>query len=90
MISTPELERDLIIYGKALSTDRQRVFLHSAYIHDGSSGSVVFNDQMEIVGINIVSSTYSLTNKYRDGGTVPVTIVKEVINRWKAETQNRR
>ncbi len=89
VISNPKGERFVCSYGTILSRKyyvftsddklpSTNTFKHSAYISSGSSGSVVLNQQMEIVGINIGGGT-DFMNRFRYGAMVPCELVCEFL-----------
>ena len=51
---------------------------HNAYIDEGSSGSVVLNHNMDVVGINIGGGT-NIYNKFVYGAMVPSELILEFL-----------
>lgn len=89
VISNPEGERFVCSYGTILSRNYDvfksddklpstNTFKHSAYISNGSSGSAVLNQQMEIVGINIGGGV-DFMNRFRCGAMVPSELICEFL-----------
>lgn len=94
VISNPEGERFVKSYGRIKSKDYfvfdsgdelppTKVYKHSAYENHGSSGSVVLNEDMKIVGINIGGATDSL-GRFKYGVMVTCEQVKEFLEKWGA------
>lgn len=89
VISNPEGERFVNSFGKINDEDYYLfdpdemlavdVYKHNAYIAPGSSGSVVLNDRMEIVGINIGGGTDFL-HRFKCGYMVPCEMIQEFLN----------
>ncbi|MDF2510956.1 MAG: hypothetical protein K0S04_822, partial [Herbinix sp.] len=88
IISNPEGERFIQSFGVITSNDYYNfesndgllpidVFKHNAYINQGSSGSVVLNQEMRIVGVNVGGGT-DFFNRFKYGVMVPC----ELINRF--------
>lgn len=89
VISNPGGERFVCSYGTILSRNYDvfksddklpstNTFIHSAYISNGSSGSVVLNQQMKIVGINIGGGA-DFMNRFRYGAMVPCELICEFL-----------
>lgn len=93
VISSPEgYERNMVTYGKVLSTEseinalsgkRKNVFLHSAFIDNGSSGSLVLNKNMEICGLNIARADFLWSGKFRNSAAVPSETLLAIIEEWR-------
>lgn len=91
VISNPEGERFVHSYGKIHSKDYYifdsndelppvSTYKHNAYESYGSSGSVVLNEKMEIVGINIGGST-DFMNRFKYGVMVPCELISEFLEK---------
>lgn len=91
-ISSPSFDnRNIITYGKLLSANDTTikfndgnisgVFKHSAYIDEGSSGSIVLNTSNEIVGINIGGGTDVLGN-FKYGIAISLNQLTAFIEEW--------
>ena len=92
VIGNPEGERFLKSYGRIKSKDYfvfdsgdglppTKVYKHNAYENHGSSGSVVLNEDMKIVGINIGGGTDSL-GRFKYGAMVTCEQVNEFLGKW--------
>jgi len=87
VISSPEgYGRNMFTYGKVLKNSRvqvegekREVFSHTAFIYDGSSGSVVLNEDMKIVGINLASSEFPIFGKFRNSVAVPAERLRDIV-----------
>ena len=90
VISNPEGERFVHSYGTILSKDYYvfesddellpvKTFKHNAYESYGSSGSVVLNQEMEIVGINIGGGT-DFINRFKYGTMVPCELISDFLD----------
>ena len=97
VISNPEGERFLTTYGKIRSKEYYsfesddglmpiKTLKHNAYINNGSSGSAVLNQEMNIVGINIGGGTNFL-EKFVYGAMVPCEMIEDFLgeNNFSAE-----
>lgn len=93
-IGNPEGEKFIQTYGNITSEKTVRfdtndgaeanmVLRHNAYEAPGSSGSVVLNDKMEVIGINIGGATDFL-GRFRYGVMIPSDMIQEFINDWKS------
>lgn len=89
VISNPMGERFLTTFGiirskeyYAFESDDEMVatktMKHNAYIDEGSSGSVVLNHNMDVVGINIGGGT-NIYNKFVYGAMVPSELILEFL-----------
>lgn len=94
VIGNPEGERFIKSYGRIKSKDYfvfdsedglspTKAYKHNAYENHGSSGSVVLNEDMKIVGINIGGGTDSL-GRFKYGAMVPCEQIKEFLEKWSA------
>lgn len=91
VISNPEnRERNNLSFGKVTSKkpvpfgdekDKEQVNVieHNAYIGPGSSGSVLLNKDLKIVGINLGGST-NIFGSFKKGKAMPTNRIKEFIN----------
>ncbi len=91
VISNPEGEKFIHSYGKICSKDYYifesndeltpvSIFKHNAYESYGSSGSVVLNKEMEIVGINIGGGR-DFINRFKYGAMVPCELISEFLKK---------
>ena len=91
VISNPEGERFFHSYGNICSKDYYifesndelppvSTFKHNAYESYGSSGSVVLNKKMEIVGINIGGGR-DFMNRFKYGVMVPCELISEFLEK---------
>lgn len=89
VISNPMGERFLITFGTIRSKGcypfesddgsvATKTLKHNAYINEGSSGSVVLNNNMDIVGINIGGTT-NIYKKFVYGAMVPSEVILEFL-----------
>ena len=89
VISYPMGERFLITFGTIRSKEyyafesddgvvATKTLKHNAYIDEGSSGSVVLNQNMDVVGINIGGGT-NIYNKFVYGAMVPSELILEFL-----------
>ena len=89
VISNPMGERFLITFGTIRSKEyyafesddglvATKTLKHNAYIDEGSSGSVVLNQNMDVVGINIGGGT-NIYNKFVYGAMVPSELILEFL-----------
>jgi serine protease Do len=91
VISSPYREkRNMITYGKITSrspvkfndkTDEHKMVKHSAYINRGSSGSVVMNKDLEIVGINLGGAS-NIFGNFLYGMAMPSDKINDFIVQW--------
>ena len=95
MISNPEGEKFVSTYGKIKSSKPENfsfnddqsdnlVVKHSAYEAPGSSGSAVYNESMELVGINIGGGR-DVFGRFRYGVMIPTDQINECISGWQEE-----
>ena len=95
VISNPEGEKFVSTYGKIKSSKPENfsfnddqsdnlVVKHSAYEAPGSSGSAVYNESMELVGINIGGGR-DVFGRFRYGVMIPTDQINECISRWQEE-----
>ena len=91
-INSPEGSvRNLLSEGKILATDKDEkfddggnisgVFRHSCYINYGSSGSAVYNNSDQIIGINVGGNT-NVLNQFQYGMAVPVEQINSFLAEW--------
>jgi len=92
VISSPEGEKFVRTFGKVKSSEPEKysfnddqsdnlVLKHSAYEAPGSSGSAVYNEKMELVGINIGGGR-DIFGRFRHGVMIPVDQVRECLQEW--------
>lgn len=92
VVSNSEGEKFSCTYGKIKSSqpesyhfnDNQSdnlVMKHNAYEAPGSSGSAVYNESMELVGINI-SGGRDVFGRFRHGVMIPVDQITECLEEW--------
>jgi S1-C subfamily serine protease len=93
VISSPSgEERNRITYGKIVSKTpvefgdekgktQYKVIRHSAYENKGSSGSVLLNENCEIVGINLGGGK-DLFGNFRFGLAMPSNRINDFISEW--------
>lgn len=95
VISNPEGEKFVSTYGKIKSSKPENfsfnddqsdnlVVKHSAYEAPGSSGSAVYNESMELVGINIGGGR-DVFGRFRYGVMIPTDQINECISGWQEE-----
>lgn len=92
-IGNPNGEKFNIAFGKVKSRENfvfdsldgripVKTLKHNAYVASGSSGSVVLNNNMEIVGINIGGATDFL-GRFKYGVMIPCDFIQKFLNQWK-------
>jgi len=91
VISNPEnRERNYLSFGKITTKkpvpfgddkdkDQVNIIEHSAYVGSGSSGSVLLNNDLKIVGINLGGST-NLFGSFKKGKAMPVNRIVEFVD----------
>ena len=91
-ISNPEGERNAISAGKIISRKEKLfkfkgehiqypVIKHSAVISEGSSGSAVLNEDLEIIAINL-GGNVNLLRQHIKGVAMPLDRIKTFLNEW--------
>lgn len=93
VISSPYREEsNLITYGKIASRSpvksndetwevQHKIVKHSAYINKGSSGSVVMNKDLEVVGINLGGGT-NIFGNFGYGMAMPSDEINDFVAQW--------
>lgn len=95
VVGNPEGEDFVLTYGKIISfgseltsfgdsQSENLVMRHNAYEAPGSSGSAVYNDDMELVGINIGGGT-DVFGRFRCGYMIPSDQINECIADWRSQ-----
>lgn len=91
VVSNPKGKRFVLSYGNIRSKNYYtfdsgddlkpvKTFKHNAYVDFGSSGSVVLNQDMKIVGINIGGGT-NFFHKFKYGAMVPCELILDFLNK---------
>ena len=95
VISNPEGEKFVSTFGNVRSSKPEKysfdddqadnlVLKHSAYEAPGSSGSAVYNEEMELIGINIGGGR-DIFGRFRHGVMIPVDQIRECLQKWNKE-----
>jgi serine protease Do len=89
-IGNPLGRNNIITAGKVLSYSRIKndqfqtdydVIIHDAVIRSGSSGSMLINDNYEIVGLNTWGIGDKVIRDYVNGGAMPVEKIRECLQK---------
>lgn len=56
------------------------VYCHSAYIYGGSSGGMLVNKNLELVGINYAGVTYSADNSFVEAYSIPTYLIVDFLS----------
>ena len=92
MVSNPEGEKFISTFGIIKSSAPEKysfndeqsdnmVLKHNAYEAPGSSGSAVYNEKMELVGINIGGGR-DLFGRFRHGVMIPADQIRTCLDEW--------
>lgn len=95
VISNPEGEKFVSTFGKVISSEPEEydfrddhtsnlVLKHNAYEAPGSSGSAVYNEKMELTGINIGGGR-DLFGRFRHGVMIPSDQITDCLRKWNAK-----
>lgn len=90
-VGSPSGKQNIITAGKILSYRKIKnvdyeVIVHEAYIHKGSSGSMLINTDYELVGINtwgFIPEEDTVNETFVRGGATPIEKVIEFFNKVK-------
>ena len=71
--------KEPIPFGDEMDSIQFDVITHSAYVSEGSSGSMLLNEDLELVGINLGGAVNGL-GKFIEGKAMPIERIKEFLN----------
>ena len=66
-------------FGDEMDKIQFNVITHSAYVSEGSSGSMLLNKDLELIGINLGGAVNGL-GKFVEGKAMPIERIKEFLN----------